>query len=80
MRCGPSSTKPDRARHPYWGPHQHVRARATVWTSTNGSGRKDAVLMRDMTDTMYNPTRWPFVSHFTGTDLIIDRVERHVCL
>ena len=40
---------------------------------------KDVVLMRDMTDTMYNPARWPFVSHFTGTDLIIDHVERHVC-
>jgi hypothetical protein len=24
---------------------------------------KHVVLMRDMTDTMYNPARWPFVSH-----------------
>ncbi len=40
---------------------------------------KDVVLMRDMTDTMYNPQRWPFVSHFSGTDRIIDHVERHVC-
>lgn len=39
----------------------------------------DVVLMRDMTDTMYNPQRWPFVSHFTGTDRIIDHVERHIC-
>ena len=37
------------------------------------------VLMRDMTDTMYNPRRWPFVSHFTGTDLIIAHIERFVC-
>ncbi|RMG40930.1 MAG: isochorismatase family protein [Planctomycetota bacterium] len=37
------------------------------------------VLMRDMTDTMYNPQRRPFVSHFTGTDLIIDYIERCVC-
>ncbi len=40
---------------------------------------KDAVLMRDMTDTMYDPNCKPFVSHFTGTDLIIDHIERHVC-
>jgi len=37
------------------------------------------VLMRDMTDTMYNPRRWPFVSHFTGTDLVISHIERFVC-
>lgn len=40
---------------------------------------KNVVLMRDMTDTMYNPARWPYVSHFTGTDLIVDHIERHVC-
>ena len=28
---------------------------------------KNVVLMRDMTDTMYNPTQWPYVSHFAGT-------------
>jgi sugar lactone lactonase YvrE/nicotinamidase-related amidase/type 1 glutamine amidotransferase len=40
---------------------------------------KRVVLMRDMTDTMYNPKRWPYVSHFTGTDLIVSHIERHVC-
>ncbi len=40
---------------------------------------KNVVLMRDMTDTMYNPARWPYVSHFTGTDLIVDHIERFVC-
>lgn len=40
---------------------------------------KNVVLMRDMTDTMYNPGAWPYVSHFTGTDLIVSHVERHVC-
>jgi nicotinamidase-related amidase/type 1 glutamine amidotransferase len=40
---------------------------------------KNVVLMRDMTDTMYNPQRRPFVSHFTGTDLIVSHIERHVC-
>ncbi len=37
------------------------------------------VLVRDLTDTMYNPQAWPYVSHFSGTDLIIDHIERHVC-
>ncbi len=36
-------------------------------------------LMRDMTDCMYNPSRWPFVSHLEGNLLLIDYVERHVC-
>ena len=40
---------------------------------------KNVVLMRDMTDTMYNPARKPFVSHFTGTDLIVEHIEKWVC-
>ena len=40
---------------------------------------KDAVLLRDLTDTMYNPERAPYVSHFAGTDLIVAHVERYVC-
>src|SRR3712207_6316655 len=40
---------------------------------------KNVVLMRDMTDTMYNPERWPFVSHFQGTDLIVRHIEKFVC-
>jgi len=40
---------------------------------------KNVVLMRDMTDTMYNPARWPYVSHFEGTRRIIDHIERYVC-
>jgi type 1 glutamine amidotransferase/nicotinamidase-related amidase len=40
---------------------------------------KNVVLMRDMTDTMYNPLKRPFVSHFTGTDLIVEHIETWVC-
>lgn len=40
---------------------------------------KNVVLLRDMTDTMYNPARWPYVSHFTGTDYIIEHIEKYVC-
>ena len=40
---------------------------------------KNVVLMRDMTDTMYNPARWPYVSHFEGTRRVISHVERFVC-
>lgn len=40
---------------------------------------KNVVLMRDMTDTMYDPTKWPYVSHFTGTDLIVEHIEKFVC-
>ena len=40
---------------------------------------KNTVLVRDMTDTMYNPQRSPYVSHFTGTDLIVEHIEKWVC-
>lgn len=36
-------------------------------------------LVRDLTDTMYNPKMPPFVSHFSGTDLIVEHIERYVC-
>ena len=41
--------------------------------------RKNVVLMRDMTDSMYNPARWPFVDHFQGTRLFIEHVEKYIC-
>jgi nicotinamidase-related amidase len=40
---------------------------------------KHVVLVRDMTDTMYNPARWPYVSHFEGTARIIEHIEKYVC-
>lgn len=40
---------------------------------------KNVALMRDMTDTMYNPERPPGVDHFTGNDLVIEHVEKHWC-
>ena len=40
---------------------------------------KNVALMRDMTDTMYNPERSPRVSHFEGTRLVIGHVEKHWC-
>jgi type 1 glutamine amidotransferase/nicotinamidase-related amidase len=40
---------------------------------------KHVVLVRDLTDTMYNPQRAPQVSHFSGTDLIVEHIEKFVC-
>lgn len=40
---------------------------------------KDVVLIRDMTDTMYNSEMKPFVNHFDGTDLVIEHVEKFWC-
>lgn len=39
---------------------------------------KRVVLVRDLTDTMYNPASRPFVSHYSGTSLIISHIERYV--
>ena len=40
---------------------------------------KNVVLMRDMTDTMYNPASKPYVSHFTGNDLVVEHIEKFWC-
>ena len=40
---------------------------------------KNVALMRDFTDTMYNPDRPPGVNHFAGTDLMIAHVEKYWC-
>ena len=40
---------------------------------------KEVVLVRDLTDTMYNSRGWPYVSHFEGTNRIIEHVEEYVC-
>ena len=39
----------------------------------------NVALMRDMTDTMYNPTMKPFVGHFTGNDLVVEHIEKFWC-
>ena len=44
--------------------------------SKNG---KNVVLVRDLTDTMYNPKSWPFVDHYQGNRLIHRHIEKYVC-
>lgn len=40
---------------------------------------QNVVLMRDLTDTMYNPRDAPYVSHFTGNDFVFEHIERFWC-
>ena len=40
---------------------------------------KNVALLRDLTDTMYNPERPPGVSHFAGTTLVVEHVEKYWC-
>jgi nicotinamidase-related amidase/type 1 glutamine amidotransferase len=39
----------------------------------------NVVLVRDLTDTMYNPEKAPFVHHCTGNDLVVEHIEKHWC-
>jgi nicotinamidase-related amidase len=39
----------------------------------------NVVLMRDMTDLMYNHAMWPYVDHFSGLDLMVEYIEKYVC-
>ena len=36
-------------------------------------------LVRDLTDAMYNPMTWPYVSHEQGTQLVIEYIEKFWC-
>jgi putative heme-binding domain-containing protein len=40
---------------------------------------KNVLLMRDMVDTMYNSRKAPYVSHFAGTDLVVEHIEKYWC-
>ena len=40
---------------------------------------QQVLLLRDLTDTMYNPRRAPYVHHCTGTDLVVEHIEKHWC-
>jgi len=39
---------------------------------------KNAILVRDLTDAMYNPKDPPFVDHFTGKDRVIEYIEKYL--
>ena len=39
----------------------------------------DVALCRDLTDTMYNPKKAPFVPHARGTDLVVQYIEKYWC-
>ncbi len=37
------------------------------------------ILVRDLTDSMYNPKARPFVTHAQGTALVVEHIERYWC-
>jgi len=37
------------------------------------------ILVRDLTDAMYNPRKPPYVSHSAGTELVIQHIEKYWC-
>jgi hypothetical protein len=37
------------------------------------------VLLRDLTDSLYNPHRPPYVNHDRGTELVIEHIEKYWC-
>ena len=39
----------------------------------------NVVLARDLTDAMYDPRDYPYVSHTRGTELVIEHIETHWC-
>jgi nicotinamidase-related amidase len=39
----------------------------------------NVVLVRDLTDAMYDPRQPPYVSHTRGTELVIEHIERYWC-
>ena len=41
--------------------------------------RFNTLLVRDLTDTMYNPAMAPYVSHDQGTELVVEHIEKYWC-
>jgi len=41
--------------------------------------RVPCVLVRDLTDAMYNPRQPPYVSHMRGTELVVEYIEKYWC-
>ena len=39
----------------------------------------NVVLVRDLTDAMYDPHQPPFASHTRGTQLVIKHIEKYWC-
>ena len=39
----------------------------------------NVVLVRDLTDAMYDPRQPPYVSHTRGTELVVEHIERYWC-
>lgn len=40
---------------------------------------QNVLLMRDLTDAMYNHRARPWVSHFRGTELVVEHIEKYWC-
>lgn len=40
---------------------------------------KNVVLVRDLTDAMYDPRQPPYVSHARGTELVVEHIEKYWC-
>jgi nicotinamidase-related amidase len=40
---------------------------------------KKVVLVRDLTDAMYDPRQPPYVSHARGTEMVIEHIEKYWC-
>lgn len=41
--------------------------------------RFNTLLVRDLTDAMYNPAMAPYVSHDQGTELVVEYIEKYWC-
>ncbi len=40
---------------------------------------KNVILVRDLTDGLYDPRQWPYVSHEEGVALLVKHVEKYWC-
>ncbi len=41
--------------------------------------KMNVVLCRDLTDSMYDPREYPYVSHTRGTELVVEHIEQYWC-
>ena len=56
-----------------------MRAGPVIWDSSDDKWGLNCALVRDLTDTMYDPKMPPKVAHDEGTELVVQHIEKYWC-
>lgn len=76
----PAAKRNQEYLHYYARSHQHVYSEPDLRRQPDEQLGVHCILVRDLTDAMYNPRSRLYVSHAQGTtELVIDYIEKYWC-